>query len=192
MLPTSAKEAKSAGAARYFTGAPCKHGHIAERQAASRACVTCLAKLSFECRTRNLKAFQEREAANRRKSMPRRIQYARDRYLTDRDAIRSATDRWSKKHKHKVAAKTARRKATMLMACPPWVDLVAIEAFYVEARRLTAATGIPHEVDHIHPLQGANVCGLHVPWNLQVLTKSENSRKKNHMIDAVLNEKAGR
>ena len=65
-------------------------------------------------------------------------------------------------------------------AIPPWLTdehLDAMQWFYDEARRLTKETGIRHVVDHIAPLNGAHSCGLHVPWNLQVLTHSENLRK---------------
>ena len=63
-----------------------------------------------------------------------------------------------------------------LRATPPWVDHDALKAVYRKAkrRRLT--------VDHIVPLLNPNVCGLHVPWNLQLLTKSENSRKGNKLF----------
>ena len=62
---------------------------------------------------------------------------------------------------------------------PPWADKGAIRAMYFEARRLTAATGIKHEVDHIIPSNHPLVCGLHVETNLQVITEFENITKSN-------------
>jgi hypothetical protein len=69
----------------------------------------------------------------------------------------------------------------MAGAAPPWLTgehLDAMQWFYDEARRLTKETGVSHVVDHIEPLNGAHSCGLHVPWNLQVLTDAENKRKR--------------
>jgi 5-methylcytosine-specific restriction endonuclease McrA len=50
---------------------------------------------------------------------------------------------------------------------------------YKEAARLTGATGIRHEVDHIIPLRHPRICGLHIPANLQILTSDQNKRKSN-------------
>ena len=62
-------------------------------------------------------------------------------------------------------------------ATPVWVDLDAIEEFYRAAMQLTLDTGVEHEVDHIVPLNGKKVCGLHVAYNLQVITRKANRQK---------------
>lgn len=73
-----------------------------------------------------------------------------------------------------------KRRAAKLQRTPPWADLDSMRAIYAEANRLTQETGIPHHVDHVIPLQGKLVSGLHVHNNLQILTGSENSKKRNH------------
>src|SRR5271165_3915827 len=85
-------------------------------------------------------------------------------------------------HVLKFTFKSAKYRAAKLKRTPHWLTQEhwkQIEAFYIEAKRLTQVTGIPHEVDHIVPLQGKNVSGLHVPWNLQILTESQNCSKNN-------------
>jgi len=54
-----------------------------------------------------------------------------------------------------------------------------INKFYNDAKKITKETGIKHVVDHIMPLNGENSCGLHVPWNLQIITEEENLKKSN-------------
>jgi hypothetical protein len=74
------------------------------------------------------------------------------------------------------------REAGLKQARPKWLtkeQQEQIDSIYRIAEELTKATGIPHAVDHIWPLKGRKSCGLHVPWNLRVITKIENSKKKN-------------
>lgn len=62
---------------------------------------------------------------------------------------------------------------------PEWVDRSALRALRDEARRLTAATGVRHVLDHIIPLNHPYVCGLHVPWNLRPVPWASNAAKGN-------------
>lgn len=84
------------------------------------------------------------------------------------------------------SALVARRRALRLQATPVWVDPSDFLSLYKLAGEMTAKTGIAHHVDHIVPLQGETVCGLHVPWNLRVIPASENSRKSNRLIEELL------
>lgn len=72
-----------------------------------------------------------------------------------------------------------RRYVALVLATPTWRDRTAIKAIYVEAERLTKETGVPHEVDHIYPIQSQYGCGLHVHHNMQILEKTRNRSKKN-------------
>lgn len=72
------------------------------------------------------------------------------------------------------------RRALTRSSTPKWSRWQDCAPFYKQARALTRETGIPHHVDHIVPIKGKNVCGLHVGWNLQVLTAAENIKKRNH------------
>ena len=76
----------------------------------------------------------------------------------------------------------AARNAAKLNATPAWLtesQIQEINSLYAESRRLSSATGVEHHVDHIVPLRGRTVCGLHVPWNLRVVTAEFNRRKSN-------------
>ena len=71
------------------------------------------------------------------------------------------------------------RRASLLAAMPSWADRAKIKAVYALAIETTRRTGRSHEVDHIVPLRGRNVCGLHVDYNLQVIPEAVNQVKSN-------------
>ena len=77
-------------------------------------------------------------------------------------------------------AGSAKRRGIKLKATPAWLTKEhkeSIKDFYRLSAFLSRTTGTSHNVDHIVPLQGKTVCGLHVPWNMQVITAEENQKK---------------
>jgi hypothetical protein len=104
----------------------------------------------------------------------------------NKEKVNSYQKKYLKNNKEKFTAKSAKRRSAKLKRTPPWLTddhLSQIRAFYTKAKQLSVQTGIVHHVDHIVPLQGETVSGLHVPWNLQVLTQSDNCSKSNRLND---------
>lgn len=89
-------------------------------------------------------------------------------------------EKWKEANRPKIRGYKAKRRAKERQATPPWLTKEhynAILAIYEEADRLTAETGVKYQVDHIVPLSGKTVSGLHVPWNLRAITAEENQRR---------------
>lgn len=138
-------------------------------------CRPCVRRAVAEWRAKNPGAFKAWSERNDR------TEYRREWYEKNREAQPARYAAWSKANPDKRNALIAKRRAAKLRATPAWADHAAIAVFYEEAARLTRETGIRHEVDHILPLQGRTVCGFHHEGNLQILTRSENARKRNKM-----------
>lgn len=103
-------------------------------------------------------------------------------YVENKEVIDKRNAAWKKDNPGKANAIAAQRRAVKLQATPKWLTgehRAQIQAIYAEASILSEETNIPRHVDHIIPLQGEGVAGLHVPWNLQILTAIENIKKSN-------------
>lgn len=149
MQVVTRKDAKTLGLAKYFTGKPCKYGHLEERRVDNGNCRVC------ELKTVN-------------------------RYI-DRNLEKVTTSRKiaDKKRNAYFAYYESKKRVLKVQRTPSWSDLFKIRLIHEERDRISKETGVPHAVDHIVPLQGKLVCGLHVPENLQILTRTQNSKKYN-------------
>ena len=126
--------------------------------------------------------MKEYQLANREKISEYQKEYDKVYYELNREKIANYQKLYQQLNKPKVNARNAKRKARKLEATPNWLtkeELAQIVEFYEIAQAFKLYTGKEYHVDHIVPLQGENVCGLHVPWNLQVITAEENLRKSN-------------
>ena len=183
--PKTRKEAKALGATHYFTGEPCVRGHVAPRKTKG-ACVECMKEdwaADNERRKSQPKSDASKAAGRRYYEQNKELVRARaaTRPPEERRAARRA---WKAKNPELVQVSANAWKRRAREASPRWLTAEQkkhIAAIYTQARALTRRTGVKHVVDHIIPLRSDEVCGLHVPWNLQILTHIENSSKGNRL-----------
>lgn len=114
----------------------------------------------------------------------RRIENARLWKLNNKERHKAWEAAWREANRALCAFYSASWRRAAREQTPKWVDLDKIKAIYAEAQRVSAETGIPHHVDHVIPLRGKNVSGLHVHTNMQVIPGVENVRKHNKFSDA--------
>lgn len=127
----------------------------------------------------NRQELLEKDKIRYCKNKKKRKKYHKEWYQKNKDRRTKQIEAWRLNNSEKVVAKRANRRATKKNAMPPWVDKEEIRKIYNLRDRITKETGIEHHVDHIIPLRGKGVRGLHVPWNLQIIPASENLSKGN-------------
>jgi hypothetical protein len=119
---------------------------------------------------------------------PTRKAASRRRYAEKRDEILVKQRAYAMLPESKASNAARERKRTVRRkaATPAWLTAAQhqeIRNFYWHAKDATRVTGEPYHVDHILPLQGRQVCGLHVPWNLRVVPADINQRKHANIGD---------
>ena len=191
-LPKTRAEAKATGAKYYFTGEPCKHGHIAPRKTKG-TCVECL-KVEWaqaaETRAEYFREYNRKEEVRDKKHewyLDNREQVIQAAATRPAAVLREYRNAWKEANKTQVLADNKVRRRKHRNATPPWLtrkQKSEIRQLYQIAITMTQTTGEQYVVDHIVPLRGESVCGLHVPWNLRVITQEENLKKSNKLVDA--------
>ena len=144
-------------------------------------------KVCTECRVEklveNFSRDKERGDGLRQYCKPCASERSRRWYDKNKDQSQQQKRAWKARNVDKVSAASAKRRCTVhnrTMPLAPHHE-AAMSAVYTEAQRLTRETGVKHHVDHIVPLHGDVMSGLHVPWNLRVIPAAENLAKSNRV-----------
>jgi hypothetical protein len=188
--PKSRKQAQAMGATHYFTGKPCKHGHVALRKTRG-SCVEC-AKAEWQANAPKRAEYFAAYNKTERKKEAQRAYYEANRDQVIARAMtqpsylrRKYRNAWKARNVDQVKADTTNRRRRHREATPKWLTRAQkgeMREIYRIAITMTKTTGEQYVVDHIVPLRSDVVCGLHVPWNLRVVTAAENTAKSNKLL----------
>jgi hypothetical protein len=181
----------------YCTGKPCKHGHLSDRYTSTGVCVNCLQIAGID----RYKNNRESQYTSWRKwyESNKDVHSLRVKswQSANKERVKNIADKWVKSNPEKVAAKTKRYRlknpdkttanavasvAKRAKRVPKWLtveDKWILTEAYGLAKLRTRIFGFVWEVDHIIPLRGKTVSGLHVPTNVQVIPKALNRSKRN-------------
>jgi hypothetical protein len=201
------KQAKALGLPTCY-GSPCvKHPEADGLRRVSGACVVCAKEAVQQRRASNPEKYKEQSQISHKKEWERTLANPelhekkkaidREYYRKNKAQIRVGILEWNRKNPKKVKAHakkvrqnnrgtvnfhTAKRRYSKLQRTPAWLtedDHWMIKEAYELAALRTNLFGFSWHVDHITPLQGKTVSGLHVPLNLQVIPGKDNVAKSN-------------
>lgn len=163
----------------------CKNGHARtpDNVDSSGACRIC----KRENAVKNYDPDKQKVKTDQRKAEnPEKFKEYEERYFSkNADKVRERHRNWKKNNRDLVQFHLAKRRAAKLNRTPNWLSEVQkaeIRDFYLSANLLEQITGEKYQVDHIVPLQHPAVSGLHVPWNLQIITALHNQQKRNSFV----------
>lgn len=111
-----------------------------------------------------------------------RLSYLKEWRDRNRGYIREKGKDYYRDHKERYIAASAKRHSVKLQATPLWFEKEAVDTLYEKRAQLSVDWGIMLHVDHVVPLQGKNVCGLHCHANLQLLEARMNIVKGNSHV----------
>ena len=190
--PKTRSEAKASGATHYFTGLACSRGHIALRKTKG-SCVECMKEdWAIDNERRKDKPKSEAAKAAGRRYYEKNKEAVKARAMArPKNEVREYKDRHKTLNPDYYKSLNSVRKRRHRKATPPWLtddQKLLMRKLYLQAIELTKITGERYVVDHIVPLINDSVCGLHVPWNLRVITQDENLKKSNKLVDPSVSE----
>lgn len=140
-------------------------------------------EINNEWRRRNPEWRRESNRITRERHGEKYAVSGKEYRLRNPEKVKDARRRWNEANPWASAHHVGLRRSRLLRATPEWADINAIKSIYREASELSRETGVQHHVDHIYPLKGRKVCGLHNEFNLQILTATENMSKHAKMPD---------
>lgn len=164
-------EAKSLGLKTYFTGKLCKNDHLVERWVSNETCINCNLAYFKKFREKHI----EDELLRNRKYTKENPLYFEEYRKKNSEIIKKKIKIYAQLNKGKINAKTNKYRISKLQSIPKWVNLEKIKEIYTNCPK-------GFHVDHIIPLQGKLVSGMHVETNLQYLPKEKNISKGNKFI----------
>lgn len=184
-MPLTSTEAKRLGLSMYFTGVPCKNGHVTSRYASSAECFFCRKDKNQSV------AVKEKQTAWALKNNEQRSAIGKERYernkvwqqlrtqakwVANKEKVTETNNRWSANNPEKmrliIRNRNKLRNLIVRQQRPKWANIQKIRHIYDNCPD-------GYHVDHVIPLRGKTVCGLHIETNLQYMPALENIKKSN-------------
>jgi hypothetical protein len=165
-----------------YLGTPCKNGHDGYRYSKGGGCVACVKLGSQKWHEHNKEKTKILKHEWHLKNAEYKRNKTKEYYKNYTEKAISSIKKWKQNNPGKVSAIEANRRANFLLRTPKWLTHEQLEQIYIKYSLAEWCSNVMHEkyhVDHIVPLQGKCVSGLHVPWNLQVIRAKENLSKGN-------------